>query len=93
MATGGSILDEAKKIVHGARQKGYGGPKESFGRIAAMWSAYLGTEVTDQDVAMMMVLLKVSRARNGISKDGVPQEDSLVDIAGYAACAELIYRS
>jgi hypothetical protein len=85
-----SVLGEAADIVSADRLKQYGPPSESFGRIAQMWSAYLGVEVTAHDVAQLMILLKVSRSRAGIVSSGAPQRDSLVDIAGYVACAELL---
>lgn len=84
-----SVLDDAQKIIEGARQTEYGPPSESFGRIAQMWSAYLGIHIGVHDVALMMVLLKTSRARNGVLATGQPQRDSLVDIAGYAGCSDL----
>lgn len=85
-----TILDEAADIIHGARQQEYGGPAESFGRIANLWGAYLGLELSPHDVALMMILLKVSRAKNGVDHGTGPQRDSLVDIVGYAGCSALI---
>jgi hypothetical protein len=79
-----TILDEAKHIVNGARQQEYGGRIESFSRIAGLWSSYLGTRVSLQDVAHMMILLKVSRAHNGY------HHDSLVDVCGYAYLSDLL---
>jgi hypothetical protein len=46
-----------------------------------MWSAYLGVDVTEVDVAAMMVLLKVSRSRSS------DHSDNWVDVCGYAAIA------
>ena len=51
-------------------------------KIAKIWSVTLGIEITNEDVAMMMVGLKVARYA---SKSGF-QPDTWVDIAGYAAC-------
>lgn len=85
-----SVLESATTLIHGARQFDYGPPSESFGRIAELWSGYLSVDVTAHDVAMMMILLKVARARASITAHGEPQPDSLVDIAGYAGCSELI---
>ena len=48
--------------------------------IAALWTAYTGTDVTPKDVAMMMALLKIARAKAG------SKPDTYVDLAGYAAC-------
>ena len=73
-----SVLDEAKRIVSGSRNDDYGTPERNHARIAQMWSAYLGVEVTPRDVCAMMVLVKVSRDRNAAKRDNA------VDIAGYA---------
>ena len=79
-----SILEEAIDITSGARREAYGHPRESFERIAKMWSAYMSHEIGPRDVAMMMVLLKTCREANSAKRD------SLVDIAGYARTAELL---
>ena len=76
-----SIADEAKTIVAGDRASDYGDANESFARIAKLWSAYTGTPITPWDVAQMMILLKVSRAKTSRKRD------TLVDIVGYAECA------
>ena len=75
-------LREAAKIITGDRDAQYGGPEENFGRIAQVWSMILGVDVTREDVAMMMVGLKVARYA---SKSGY-QPDTWIDIAGYAGC-------
>lgn len=76
------VLREAAEIISGDRDKQYGGPEENFARIAKIWSVILGTEITEEDVAMMMVGLKVARYA---SKSGF-QPDTWRDIAGYAGC-------
>lgn len=76
-----SITDEAKAIVAGDRASDYGDANESFTRIAKLWSAYTGATITPWDVAHMMILLKVSRAKTSRKRD------TLVDIVGYAECA------
>jgi predicted cobalt transporter CbtA len=75
-------LREAAKIISGERNKQYGNPEDNFERTAKIWSVILGTRITNEDVAMMMVGLKVARYA---SKSGF-QPDTWVDIAGYAAC-------
>lgn len=79
-------LDEAKRLITQDRQNTHGQPENGLRRIASLWSVYLGTEVTEVDVAMMMVLLKVARqSMNEVHLD------NYVDVAGYAAlAAELI---
>lgn len=79
-----TILDAAEKCVCRDRQDTYGRPEDSFNAIADLWTAYLdaGREITPVDVANMMILLKVGRA-----KENPKHQDNWVDMAGYAACA------
>jgi hypothetical protein len=76
------MLEEASDIVSGQRDEQYGRPEDNFGRIAKIWSVILGIDISTEDVAMLMVGLKVARFAN---KSGF-QGDTWVDIAGYAAC-------
>ena len=75
-------LREAARIIAGERDVQYGGPEENFERIAKVWSVITNYNFTREDVAMMMVGLKL--ARYG-SKSGF-QPDTWIDIAGYAGC-------
>lgn len=75
------ILEAATKCVCGEREQDYGSPEDNFNRIATYWSAHLGMEITAEDVAVMMALLKIARIGTGTATD-----DSWVDLAGYAAC-------
>jgi hypothetical protein len=79
-----SILDEAKRIVHGDRGENYGHPFEDFSRTAQIWSAILETEVTPEDVALCMVGLKISREVNR------PKRDNIVDGAGYFETLQMV---
>ena len=79
-ATRESILDAAKRCVCGDREQDYGSPEDNFAVIAALWTAYTGTDVTPKDVDMMMALLKIARAKAG------SKPDTYIDLAGYAAC-------
>lgn len=74
-------LTLAEKAVCGDREKSYGSPEDNFKMIANLWSTYTGYPFTAQDVAAMMILLKIARVATGVNKD-----DNWVDIAGYAAC-------
>lgn len=83
-----TVLEEAKRCICQDRQNQYGAPEDSFFTIAQFWSTYLVGEnklnhiLSKEDVALMMVLLKVART-NG-HKHHV---DNYVDMAGYAALA------
>lgn len=84
-----SILDKAKRITSGDRQKDYGHPKENFKRIADLWNAYLKNrkesgEITVEDIAWMMVLLKIARDQNK------PTYDNLLDSIGYVRTLAMI---
>ena len=74
-------LDAAKKCVMGDREQDYGTPESNFATIASFWSDYLDMDISAQQVADMMILMKISRIKNGGGTG-----DSYVDIAGYAAC-------
>ena len=76
------ILKRANECVTGSRQQDYGEVEDNFRLIADLWSAYIGTDISAVDVAMMMALLKVARV-----KSGRLHEDDFIDLAGYAACA------
>lgn len=80
--TRAEILDTAKRIVTGDREKQYGSPEDNFSVVARFWSTYAGREFTPVDVAMMMTLLKVARIKTGHYK-----ADSYIDACGYLACA------
>ena len=89
--TRAEILDAAKKIVTGDREKQYGKPEDNFAVIARFWEVYLSERCTDggaevtlnpDDVAMLMTLMKVARIMTGTFKG-----DSYIDACGYLACA------
>ena len=80
--TRAEILDAAKKIVAGDREKQYGKPEDNFAVIAEFWTTYIGHPISSEDVAIMMALLKIARIRSGIYK-----ADSFVDLCGYASIA------
>lgn len=70
-----------RELLDTAAAKTCGNREDTFPRIAKLWSAN-GDNVTPLDVCIKMMLLKIGRVQAGQSV-----EDSLVDIAGHAACA------
>lgn len=89
--TRAEILDAAKKIVTGERERQYGSPEDNFAVIARFWEVYLNQRCVDamsgfmlnpDDVAMLMALMKVARIITGTFKG-----DSYIDACGYLACA------
>lgn len=83
------LLAEALQITSQDRNAAYGEPEDNFANIAAYWNAYcqqrfkVALDITPQDVAHFMILMKMARLATNAQ-----HRDSLVDIAGYAACAE-----
>lgn len=64
-----TVAVDAIRLVERDRQNSYGPPDENLTRIAEMWSAFLKTDISAMDVALMMVLLKISRTKAGYAKD------------------------
>ena len=77
------ILDAALKCVCGDRERDYGSPRKNFTVAAKLCGAYLGIEITPDDVAVLLALIKISRIQRG---EGV-KDDTYIDLAGYAAIA------
>jgi hypothetical protein len=63
----------------------YGPVGPNIRRTAALWSAYLGVEITPHDVGWLMVLLKASR-----SKVDPGHLDNYEDGRGYINIAEMM---
>ena len=86
-----TILEEAQRITSGDRQRDYDHPLPNHARIARLWNAYLeirpqpGAEISPEDVAFMMIMLKMARDAYA------PKRDNLVDVCGYARCIAIIH--
>ena len=80
------ITAEAQRITSQDRRDVYGHPLEDFTRIGQLWAPLLGVEeITAEQVAHCMIALKLGRLTHAPG-----HRDSLVDIAGYANCADYI---
>ena len=79
--TRAGILEEAARIVTQDRNVTHGEPEETFGLIAAYWSAHLGIAVRETDVAALMTLFKLARL-----KANPTNPENWVDGCGYLAC-------
>lgn len=75
-----SVCTEADELINGQRAEDYGDAKESFQRIASIWSAVLCHTVTPHEVCLCMIGLKLSRLASQPT-----HHDSQVDVCGYAA--------
>ena len=84
---GEMLLQHAAGVVKHRRNL-YGEPATLFERIAARWSQVLGCEVTAAQVALCLIDLKLARLVRDPS-----HLDSIVDVAGYAACLREVTRA
>ena len=75
------ILDTAKEYVTKDRATTHGDAESNFGLIATYWSAHLDANVTAADVAILMTLFKLARAKGNIGNS-----ENWVDGCGYLAC-------
>lgn len=87
MDRGEQIALELSATVE-ARGNEYGEAERNFKRIASLWTAYMhngGRQIviTPEDIAPMMILMKIARLQNPTAQDDF---DTLLDIAGYAVC-------
>lgn len=79
------VLKTAESLITGDRAKTHGPALENHMNIAALWSAYLGVEISPFQAAINMALLKLARTKTGEDND-----DDLVDAAAYIALAAQI---
>ena len=74
------ILDTAKEYVTKDRAATHGDAESNFGLISCYWSAHLNRNISPHDVAVMMTLLKLARA-----KSNPKHADNWIDGCGYLA--------
>jgi len=74
-----TILEEASQVITGPRRDAYGDVRESFAKVATMWSVVFGVTVTPSQVAQAMIAFKLCREVNKAAYD------NRLDLAGYCA--------
>lgn len=74
------LLERASEILDDREAK-YGKPQENFETVAKFWSLFLDHDISEKQVAMMMMLFKMARLKKNID-----HKDSLLDVIGYASC-------
>jgi Domain of unknown function (DUF6378) len=77
---GPQLLEHAAGVIN-RRRREYGEPDTLFADVAMRWSLTLGTKIGPAQVALCLIDLKLARLAHD------PKHlDSIVDVAGYAAC-------
>ena len=84
--SGEAMLGHAATIVADRRQV-YGDPAVSMAAVAKRWSITLGRTITPAEVVLCLIDLKLAR----LVLDPKHQ-DSILDIAGYAAVLQEVSR-
>jgi len=74
------ILDTAKQYINVDRADTHGDAESNFELIAVYWSAHLDVGIGPDDVAIMMTLMKLARA-----KANPGHADNWIDGCGYLA--------
>ena len=83
------ILAKAKDLISNDRNESHGDAFKNHAEIVEFWNIFLDSKlqpmasITAKDVAIMMILLKISRSNQG-KKFNL---DNFVDMAGYSAIA------
>ena len=83
---GAMLLQHATGVIE-HRERTYGPPEALFTHIATRWSLVLGVDVSPAQVALCLIDLKLARLTRDPS-----HLDSIVDVAGYAACLREVTR-
>lgn len=73
------ILEQAMLTLD-ERGKTHGDVRELFATVANLWTEYIGRGISAQEVACMMVLLKIARTLHGSNNP-----DDWLDAVGYCA--------
>ena len=76
-----SLLQTVSEVLK-ERESQHGSKHAVFDQARLLWTAYLGIPISSEQVAILMVLLKVARSQNGASNP-----DDFVDAVGYMALA------
>lgn len=85
-----TVAEEASRIVYGDREKTYDDPNRNFRKLAHMFQGVLdgklkeGATITPNDVALMLICLKISR------ESFKPSRENRVDGIGYWLCLDRI---
>ena len=81
-------LDKAKKIITDDRNKDHGNYTKNLKVISNFWKVFLGKDISPNEVALLMALLKIARISTGKFTP-----DSYIDACGYLSLAYALDKS
>lgn len=76
------LLDKARGLTCGDRNKAYGDPVQNHTQIAAIFNAITGRDLSAREVALMHIATKLARLSGNLR-----HEDSYVDAMAYVGIA------
>ena len=90
---GSEILLRAHELVNKDRGAQYGHPADDYQKVAEIFKALTGIDLTPKQAVMFPLAMKLARIRTN-TFDGVAgwHEDSVIDAAGYLGCLSMIHR-
>jgi hypothetical protein len=83
---GSEILTEAHALVNRDRGSAYGHPSDDYGRTVDAFTAPPGHSLSTAEGVLFMACVKLSREMHEHATD------NLRDLAGYAACLEMVHQ-
>ena len=87
---GAEILTEAHELVTGPRQQAYDHPFNDYGKVARIFHAMTGVNLSIKQAVLFMVAVKLSRLTTNIDQ-GRWHRDTIVDAAGYLGCLNMVH--
>lgn len=81
-----TVLEEAQRLITGDRNNTYDHPLDNFARIKKGWEVIFGIDITEEQVGLAMVWLKIAREAYKHKRD------NLTDGAGYLGTIEMVIK-
>jgi hypothetical protein len=90
-----STSEEAHSLVFGDRQSTYNHPAVDYSRVAQLFDAMTGIELSLRETVAFMLCVKLSRVSNALHQDFPASvvRDSIVDLAGYGDCLFAVWEA
>lgn len=89
--TGADVLLEAHRLITGDRGSDYGHPYDDYAKVADIYRALTGIELSVEEAVLFPLAMKLARMRTARDADRW-HHDSVVDAAGYVGCLAMIHQ-
>lgn len=89
--TGSEVCLEAYDLITGARHDDYDHPFDDYTKVAAIYAALTGVELTVEQAVCFPLAMKLARIRTA-RENNRWHHDSVVDAIGYLGCLAMIHK-